>query len=222
MPASYGYASVVTSRPEARASPISSSIAGVSARPALLMCTTCSGAWVSSASASASFRPATPGRMCTFSGVFVFAATRNTASSSSGGRGRVRKSRADVDRTLAQTSLDALRDLVNLGGRRGAIGSVAHRHPGARIVQHGHPDFDVADADAIVDALAGTALAVPGVDVRRAELELERRRHAVERVVAVGLGRLSVRVDINEAGRVDYASCVDRVMALDSVRRDDG
>src|SRR5438309_1417472 len=83
LPASYGYASVVTSRPCARASPIISSITGVSARPALLMWTTCNGAWASAASASASLSPATPGRMCTCIGVFVLAATRNTASSSS-------------------------------------------------------------------------------------------------------------------------------------------
>src|SRR5438874_10244072 len=88
---------------------------------------------------------------------------------------RVRKPCADADRALAETKLNALRDLADLRGRRSAIGAVAHRHPGAGIVHHGHPDFDMADADAIVDSLTPTSLAVPGKDVGRSELELERR-----------------------------------------------
>src|SRR6185436_11846644 len=135
MPASYGYASVVTSRPCARASLTISSMTGVSAMPALLMCTTCNGAPVSPASASAALSPERPGVMCTWIGVLVCAATRNTASSSS-------RVGADVDRTLAQATLNALRDLGDLLWRRGAIRSVGHRHPGAGIVHHRHSDFD--------------------------------------------------------------------------------
>ncbi len=118
-------------------------------------------------------------------------------------RRRVRKPGADVDRALAETNLDALRDLANLRGRRRPVGAVAHRHPGAGIVHHRHPDLDVADRDAVVDAFAALSLAIPGRDVGRAELELECGRHAVKCVEPIGLGRLSVRVQVDEAGGDD-------------------
>ena len=82
---------MVTSRPEARASLIIWSMTGVSARPALLMCTTCNAAPVSPASASASLRPATPGVMCTWIGVLRLAAMRQ--------KGRLRVG-ADADITI--------------------------------------------------------------------------------------------------------------------------
>ncbi len=137
-------------------------------------------------------------------------------------RRRVRKPGADADRALLETIFQALRDLGDLRGRGSAIGSVAHRHPRAGIVHHRHPDLDVPDADAVVDALAGFALAVPGLDVRRADLELERGRDAVQRIEAIGLRVLSVRVQVDEARGDDQAPCVERVSALDRVRRDDG
>src|SRR5689334_15266345 len=84
----------------------------------------------------------------------------------------IRESSADVDGAFTETDLNALRDLANLRGCRGAIGAVAHRHHGPGIVHHRHADLDVTDADAVVDPVAGAALAVPGGDIGRSELEL--------------------------------------------------
>src|SRR5260370_2668124 len=137
-------------------------------------------------------------------------------------RRRVRKPCADADRALGETNLDAFGDLANLRRRRSAISSVDHRHHRARIVHYRHPDLDVADADAIVDSLAGTSLAVPGSDIRRAELELERRRHAVQRIEPICLGRLSVSVKVDEARGDDEAARVDCVPAAYGLGRDDG
>ena len=89
-------------------------------------------------------------------------------------------------------------------------------------MHHRHPDFDVADADAVVDALAGAALAVPGVDVRRSQLELERRRHTVQRSEPIGLGYGSVIVKVDEPRSHDEACRIDRVSAAYGLRRDDG
>ena len=134
----------------------------------------------------------------------------------------VRESCADVDGALTETGFHALDDLVNLGRGCGAIGAIAHRPRSAGVVHDHHPDFDVADADTVIDPLAGGALAVPGSDIRRSELELQRRRHAVQRLEAVGLRRLAVRVQVDEARGDDKPPRIDRVPAGDRVRRDDG
>src|SRR5215211_5679113 len=81
--------------------------------------------------------------------------------------GRVRKSRADAHSALPQTKLDAFRDLDDLRRGRSAIRTLAYRHHAAGVVHDRHPDFDVTNADAVVDPLAGTSLAIPGIDVRR-------------------------------------------------------
>src|SRR5207248_8984693 len=130
--------------------------------------------------------------------------------------------RADVDRALAQTNLDAPGDLANLRGRCSTIGCVTHGHPGAGIVHHRHSDFDVADADAIVDALAGASLAIPGSDIRCSELELQRSRHAIQRIEPISLGRLPVSVDVDEAWCDDEPARVDGVSAAQGFGRDDG
>ena len=89
-------------------------------------------------------------------------------------------------------------------------------------MHHRHPHFDVADTDAVVDALAALSLAIPRSDVRRAQLELQRGRHAVQRIEPIGLVRLSVRVQVDEARGDDEASGVDRVSAAYRFARDDG
>src|SRR5260370_23114706 len=137
-------------------------------------------------------------------------------------RQRVRKPCADADRALGETNLDAFGDLANLRRRRSAISSVAHRHHRAGILHYRHPDLDVADADAIVDSLAGTSLAVPGSDIRRAELELERRRHAVQRIEPICVARLSVSGKAHQARGDDEAARVDCVPAAYGLGRDDG
>src|SRR5260221_8892484 len=102
-----------------------------------------------------------------------------------------------------------------------AIGSVAHRHEGAGIVHHRHSDFDVTDAHAVVDSLAGAALAIPRVDVRRSELELECCRHAVERTEPIDLRRLSVIVQVDEARGDDKVVRVDDIPTAYGFGRDD-
>ncbi len=61
----------------------------------------------------------------------------------------------------------------------------------------------VADADTVIDEGAAVALGVPRRNRVGANLQLQRRRHAVVRVVPVALGVLSVRVEIDEPGRDD-------------------
>src|SRR5437016_1319804 len=61
----------------------------------------------------------------------------------------------------------------------------------------------VAGADTVMDEGAAVALGVPRRDRVGANLQLQRRRHAVVRVVAVALGILSVGVEIDEPGRDD-------------------
>ena len=113
-------------------------------------------------------------------------------------------------------------DFVDHLRRRIAICAAVNRQERAGIFHHRHPHFDVTDAHAVVDSLAGTSFAIPRVDVRRAELELERCRHAVERLHPICLRRHSVRVNVNEAGRHDEAARVDRIAAAYCFFRDDG
>src|SRR5258708_32397143 len=61
----------------------------------------------------------------------------------------------------------------------------------------------VAGADTIIDERTGVALGVPRRHRVGADLQLQRRRHAVVRIVPVALGLLSVRVEIDEPGRDD-------------------
>jgi hypothetical protein len=107
-------------------------------------------------------------------------------------------------------------------GRSNAIRAIAHRHESAGIAHHRHPDFDMADADAVVDHLAGASLAVPGVDVGRTELELERSRHAVEGIEAICLGRLAVGVDVDEPRCDDEPPRIDRISAANLFGSDYG
>ena len=80
----------------------------------------------------------------------------------------------------------------------------------------------MADADAVVDSLAGATLAVPGVDVRRSKLELERCRNAIQRSEPIRLGYGSVIVKVDEARSDDEACRIDRVSATYGLGRDDG
>src|SRR5205823_11274758 len=81
----------------------------------------------------------------------------------------------------------------------------------------------VAGADAVIDEGAAVALGVPRRDRVGANLQLERRRHAVVRIVAVALGILSVGVEIDEPGRDDETrdrEGLARRERLDGHRRD--
>ena len=61
----------------------------------------------------------------------------------------------------------------------------------------------VADADTVIDEGAAVALGVPRRDRVGPNLQLERCRHAVVRIVAVALGILSVGMEVDEPGRDD-------------------
>jgi hypothetical protein len=128
---------------------------------------------------------------------------------------RIWKSCADAHRALTQTNLHQFHDLGDLFRRRVSIRSVAHWQERAGIAHHRHPHLDVTNADAVVDSLAGTSLAIPRVDIRRSNLELERCRHAIERSVPVDLRCLSMIVQVDEARRDDKPARVDRVSPLD-------
>ena len=84
MPAVYGYASVVMSRPWALASLMICSISRVRATLELLMWTTCSGAPVMSAPVMTSSSPVIPPRMCTCTDAWCRPATRNISRISHG------------------------------------------------------------------------------------------------------------------------------------------
>src|SRR5256886_17634581 len=81
----------------------------------------------------------------------------------------------------------------------------------------------VADADTVIDEGAAVALGVPRRDRVGANLQLQRRRHAVVRAVAVALGVLSVRWAIDESCRDDETGDREglaRRERLDGHRRD--
>jgi hypothetical protein len=61
----------------------------------------------------------------------------------------------------------------------------------------------VADADAVVDERLARARGIPRVHVRRADFQLEGRRHAVLRLEVIILRLVRVLVQVNEAGRDD-------------------
>src|SRR5687768_16603357 len=62
------------------------------------------------------------------------------------------------------------------------------------------------DGDAVVDQCFTGALRVPAIDIFSPNLELERRRHTIERKQAIVLAVLPVRVQIDEAGCHDLTA----------------
>ena len=83
----------------------------------------------------------------------------------------------------------------------------------AGIAEHRHPHLDLADAHAVVDEPSLLPLPIPAIDVGRADLELERRRDAVERLKPVRLLGLPVRVEVDEARGDHEAARVDDRLA---------
>ena len=81
--------------------------------------------------------------------------------------------------------------------------------PRSLLVHHRNARVDVSDRRAVVEQRAALARRIPVVDRHGAALELERRRHAVPRLVAIALHRLPVRVRIDEARRDDEAADVE-------------
>ena len=106
-----------------------------------------------------------------------------------------------------ESLLDA--STVSRSLRRSAWCAPARQQKRARVAEHRHAHRNVANADAVVDHLTALPLAVPPVDVSRADLELERSRHAVRCTKLVDVGGLAVRVQIDEPGNDDGAGGVD-------------
>ena len=126
------------------------------------------------------------------------------------GPGRVGGPETDPQRTLVESPPDHRLHLgdLRLCGRPEAA-DARGKERGAGIVQNGHARLDVPDAHAVVDDLAAVALVVPGVDVTRADLELERGRDAVAHHQRVRLLALAVLVQVDESRRHDQASRID-------------
>ena len=126
-----------------------------------------------------------------------------------GGAGRVLEPKADPETTRRQAGIESLLDLGNL--LRGGLVSPAApgRQEGAGIVHDRHPGRDVADRRAKIDQrLAGPV----GVELRHvagADLEFERRGHAVHREDPVVLIILAVGMEVDEARGHDQPLGVD-------------
>src|SRR5690606_6419025 len=125
-----------------------------------------------------------------------------------GGGGRVGGAEPDRDGALPQPAVDPAHDLRDLFGRGRLVRAGAAGQELARVAEHRHADGDVADGGAVIDELPTLALAVPGVHVPDADLQLEPGRHAVQNRVAVVLLVLAVAVEIDEPGRDDEAGGV--------------
>ena len=102
----------------------------------------------------------------------------------------------------------------------GAVAALAQREGPVRVgARHGaaqrpQPRPLVAHRDPVVDERRAAAARVPVADRKGANLELERRRHAVLRLVAAAHGVLPVRVQVDEPGRHDQPGGVDDRPAL--------
>ncbi len=139
---------------------------------------------------------------------------------------------ADADAALVQSVGKAVEDAGHLGVAGHVLDPAAIAHGIAERLQRafrvgaGHR----ADArkrpvggGAVVQhaSLGGLAL-IPGRDRQHARLEVERRRHPVERLHAVGRDRLAVRVQIDEAGSHHEAGRVDHPLGAAEPGADSG
>src|SRR5690606_32788017 len=137
-----------------------------------------------------------------------------------GGGGRVGGAEPERDGALPQPAVDPAHDLRDLFGRGRLVRAGAAGQELARVAEHRHADGDVADGGAVIDELPTLALAVPGVHVPDADLQLEPGRHAVQNRVAVVLLVLAVAVEIDEPGRDDEAGGVNDPCAAQRPFRD--
>ena len=156
-----------------------------------------------------------------------------------GGR-RVGEPEADAQRTLVEALLqpllqrsDLLRrhDIISPAcrtrrgttGRRGFPGRIGDLAGGRGDAVHdADARSDVADARAVVDVGLPRACGVPLRDREDAELELERRRHAVERLQARAETVLAVGMQIDETRRHHETADIDGPAAADRPLGNDG
>ena len=127
--------------------------------------------------------------------------------------GRVADAVPETDAPVAQPLLHEPLQVVALLVRRRAVqrivGAVAEREGAVGVAQrkgaaHGaDAGALVADRRTVVEAGGAVPASVPAADRERADLELERRRYAVHRLVAAADRILAVRVEVDEAGGDD-------------------
>src|SRR5262245_55218101 len=132
----------------------------------------------------------------------------------------VRSPEANGHRAGAEPVFDASAHLRDLGVGGGAAGGRTARKEVTRVTHHRHPHGDVSNRDAVVNQLAGLALAIPPLDVSGADLELQYGRHALQRSVPIVLCVLPVTVQVDEARRDDQPARVDPLLALERLRVD--
>ena len=118
---------------------------------------------------------------------------------------------ADADAALVQTACKALEDAGHLGVAGHVVDPAAIAHRVAERLQRafrigaGHRadarKRPVGGGAVVQHASLGGLAPIPGGDRQHAGLEVERRRHPVERLHAVGRDRLAVGVQVDEAGR---------------------
>jgi hypothetical protein len=120
------------------------------------------------------------------------------------GQRHVSDPHADTQRAIVQAAAHQIVYFAALLGRRCAFRGVV-RQQRAAIVHHGYTRGNVAGRGAEVDQRLAFARAIPFRNRRNTHLHLERGGHAVPRFEAVVLGRLPMRMQIDEAGREHHS-----------------
>ena len=128
---------------------------------------------------------------------------------------------ADADAALVQPVCQAVEDAGHLGLAGHVLDPAAIAHGIAERPPASFPSWSRSSRrcartpswrrrrSSATRPLSGLA-PIPGCDRQHARLEVERRRHPVERLHAVGRDRLAVRVQVDEAGSHHQSGRVDR------------
>ena len=139
---------------------------------------------------------------------------------------------ADADAALVQSDGKAVEDAGHLGVAGDVVDPAAIAHGIAERLQRafrvraGHRadarKRPVGGGAVVQHASLGGLAPIPGCDRQHAGLEVERRRHPVERLHAVGRDRLAVRVQVDEAGRHHQPGRVDHPLGAAEPGADGG
>ena len=226
-PAMYGYISVVTSSPRARASRKICSICGARFRELELMWTTCSGAPVTAAAEIASSSPASgsesrPGGSAPqmyVAGRAILCRQPEHLEDLPTARGRrIDHSEARGHRALPEAHVHQALHLFNLSGRGRLVCAGARRQKITGVLHHFHANLYVADRDAVVDRRFSLARRIPGRHISRPDFEFEAAGDAVARLECIGLEVLPMLVQVDESRRHHQAACIDDSAALQRQR----
>ena len=139
---------------------------------------------------------------------------------------------ADADAALVQSDCEAVEDAGHLRVAGHVLDPAAIAHGIAERLQRAFRVGARHRADAREGPVGGGAVVqhaslgglapIPGCDRQYARLEVERRRHPVERLHAVGRDRLAMRVQVNEAGSHHQFGRVDHPFGAAEPRADSG